>query len=515
MRRREFIAATAGAVTARAAQPAVRHVLPAATHERFLIKVSFAAALRNPPVLRVGNRKVQGVRTDSDGQFWMFDVDGLAPATTYQLQLFSESWPLRTFPPPDANVERFRLLIYTCAGGHDAMTIEGTEDPYWLSVDQRRKLFRAALRNQPDAMIAIGDHIYWDLRYGRGTGRLPIGQQPWARRIAGSDFERDMPVMGSPNEARLKRVADRQIAELYGDLFRSTPVHFIQDDHDYFDNDEAIATGISFPPDDFMVRLARATQRLYFPEHLPDQWRPAGLPGAGSSGRAAGVSECFGSLRSGKLVELLLYDCRRFQTLKGPHAALIPDTVESWLLTRMKESPAAHVVHVPSMPIGWSAGKWGEWYPDVLDDHGSLGVRKEKYFWQPGWKSQHDRLLAACSATPRIPLFMSGDLHALAHGVIEKNGKQDLRHNPVHSVLTGPISTGPKGWPSSARGTPPLAASGLDVVEDLKPLEWNGFTLVDFTPDKCEFSMYHWKLGQPEEDLDRLTPFHRFTIDRR
>jgi hypothetical protein len=514
MTRREFIAGGITAAAAKGAEPAIRHVLPAATHERFLLKISFDVALRNAPVLRVANRKVQGVRTDTEGQFWMFDVDGLTPATTYQLQLFSHSWPLRTFSPPDATVDRFRLLIYTCAGGHDAMKIENTGQPYWLSIDQRRKLLRAALREQPDAMIAIGDHVYWDLRYGRGTGRLPIGQQPWARQIVGSDFERDLPVLGTPNEARLKRAVDRQIAELYGDLFRSTPVHFIQDDHDYFDNDEAISTGISFPPDDFMMRLARATQQLYFPEHLPDQWRPLGLPGAGASDRAPGLSECFGTLRAGSLAELLLYDCRRFQTLKGPHATLIPENVEAWLLRRMKESTATHVVHIPSMPIAWSAGKWGEWYPDVLDDQGRLGVRHEKYFWQQGWKSQHDRLLSACSASRRTPLFLSGDLHALAHGIIERNGKQDLRHNPVHAVLTGSISTGPKGWPSAARGTPPLVASDLGVREDLKPLEWNGFTLADFSRDRCAFRMYRWKLGQPEAELDQIDPFHSFIVER-
>src|SRR5688572_20975867 len=115
MSRREFVAATGAAVSAKAAQSTIRHVLPAATHKRFLLKVSFDTALKSTPVLRVGSRKVQGVRTDTAGQFWMFDADGLTPATTYQLQLFSQSWPLRTFPPPDATVDRFRLLIYTCA----------------------------------------------------------------------------------------------------------------------------------------------------------------------------------------------------------------------------------------------------------------------------------------------------------------------------------------------------------------------------------------------------------------
>src|SRR3954471_23787275 len=99
MTRRDFVALTGVPVMARASQPSIRHVLPAATHERFLLKVSFDTALHSTPVLRVGKRKQQGVRTDTDGQFWMFDVQGLTPATTYQLQLFSESWPLRTFPP--------------------------------------------------------------------------------------------------------------------------------------------------------------------------------------------------------------------------------------------------------------------------------------------------------------------------------------------------------------------------------------------------------------------------------
>jgi hypothetical protein len=515
MTRRDFVAATSAALSGKPATPILRHVLPAANHERFLLKVSFQAALHERPVLLVNDRKTPGIRADTDGQFWIFDVQGLTPATTYQLQLFSDRWPLRTLPAPDATVDRFRLLIYTCAGGHDAMRIEGTDQPYWLSIEQRRKLLKAALREKPDAMIAIGDHIYWDLRYGRGTGRLPIGQQPWARQIVGSDFDRDLPVMGTANENRLKRVADRQIADLYGDLFRSTPVHFIQDDHDYFDNDEAIASGISFPPDEFMTRLARATQYLYFPEHLPDAYRPPGLPGASASDRRNGLSECFGALRAGNLVEMLLVDCRRFQTLKGPHATLIPENVEAWLLRRMSDSTATHVVNVPSMPIGWSAGKWGEWYPDVLDDHGRLGVAKEKYFWQPGWRSQHDRILAASAAMRRTPLFLSGDLHALAHGIIERNGNQDLRHNPVHAVLTGPISTGPKGWPSAARGTPPLVATGLEIKEDLKPLEWNGFTLVDFNRDRCEFRMYRWKIGEPGTDLDAPTAFHSFSVERR
>ncbi len=186
-----------------------------------------------------------------------------------------------------------------------------------------------------------------------------------------------------------------------------------------------------------MIRMARATQYLYYPEFLPDAGRPAGLPGASLDDRPEGVSESFGTLRYGRLVEMLLYDCRRHLTLKGPHAAFVPETVEAWLLRRMRESPARHVVNVPSTPIGWSAGKWGEWYPDLLGEDGKLSTARPKYFWQEGWRRQHDRLVAACSAMNRIPLFISGDLHALAHGRILRNGAADLRRNPVVTVLRG------------------------------------------------------------------------------
>ncbi|MBI4902131.1 MAG: alkaline phosphatase D family protein [Acidobacteria bacterium] len=501
----------------------LRHLLPAATHERFLIKASFHGPQARVPELRVNKRRILGQRTDTEGRFWLFDAPGLKPATQYQLTLNNSApWALRTLPPPDAAVDRFRLLVYTCAGGHDAMTIEGTNNPYWVSIAARRKLFTRALAEKPDAMIAIGDHVYWDLRYGRGTGRLPAGQQPFARALLGAEFDRDIPVIGTPNERLLKLAVDRQIADLYGTLFRSTPVHFIQDDHDYFENDEALPpspsgsiSGVSFPPDDFMMRLARATQNLYFPEHLPNADRPIGLPGASAPDRSAGLAECFGTLRYGNLAELLLYDCRRYQTLAGPSAVLVPDNVERWLARRMQHSPARHVVNVPSMPLGWSAGKWGEWYPDVLDDRGRLGIGKEKYYWQQGWRAQHDRLVQTASGMERIPLFLSGDLHALAHGAIERNGKTDLRRNPVHTVLTGPISTGPRGWPSAARGTPPLTATGLEVRETLAPAEQNGFTVIDFLSEKIVFRQFQWKLGRAESEIDTLTPFHQFELTRK
>jgi len=99
----------------------VFHILPTVNHERFLIKTSFTKNLADPPVLKVGQATVvKGVRTDTEGRFWMFDAGGLAPDTEYELVLtdvggksLCDPWPLKTFPHPDSKPERVRLLIYT------------------------------------------------------------------------------------------------------------------------------------------------------------------------------------------------------------------------------------------------------------------------------------------------------------------------------------------------------------------------------------------------------------------
>lgn len=497
---------------------AVRHLLPAVSHDHLLLKASFRRTLSVPPRLKVGKRIVQGQQTDTEGQFFSFGISELKSNHPHQLELLDaqgrslcDPWTISTFPHPSDHPSRFRLMIYTCAGGHDAMRNPDSGGPYWVPIAHRQKMLLTGLSHRPDAVIAVGDHVYWDLRSPKGS--LNLGGSAIARKLVG-EFDRATPLLGTANEGKLKLAVSPQICDLYGTLFRSTPVFFLQDDHDYFENDEATEEIVTFPPDDFMLRLARATQSLYYPEFLPDLNRPLGLPAASAPDRTPGVSESFGTLRYGKLLEILMYDCRRFLTLKGRAAGFLPDTVEAWLMRRMEAQETHHVVNLPSTPVGWSAGKWGEWYPDLLQPGGSLGTDQPKYFWQSGWRLQHDRLLAAASRMRRIPLFLSGDLHALAYGRILRNGCADLGRNPVVSVLTGPISTGPLAWPSAWRGTPPLVPTGLEVEEQLKPLEKNGFSIIDFTEDRIQIQFFGWKMGESEDSLERLKPFRHFSVER-
>jgi len=127
-----------------------------------------------------------------------------------------------------------------------------------------------------------------------------LGASQDAVRIAGT-FARSAVVFGGSNETVLLRAAGPQIVPVYGVELRSTPVFFLQDDHDYFDNDEATADAITFPPSWFMLQLARATQQLYYLEFLPDAMRPASLPWSSAGDRIAGLSESFGTIRFGRL----------------------------------------------------------------------------------------------------------------------------------------------------------------------------------------------------------------------
>lgn len=545
--RRRFLATAAGAVasTALPRLPAradedwragsLTHLIPAASHERFAIKCSFADPLDAAPILRIGKREISGLATDSERRFFSFDAGGLAPDVEYTLELVDRSgsalcdpWPLRTQPSPDSRPEFVRVLAYTCAGGRPD---HGGDAPWFLPLAVRRRLLRRALSFRPQAVIAIGDHVYWDqrsalehldLEYARST-------RAYYERVGWLDLS--LPVLGTRNETSLKAIVGPQISELYGVLLRSTPSYFVNDDHDYFENDDADEQMVTFPPERYQHEFARFTRNAYLPEFLPDPDRPLLLSGTGAGDRAAGISEAFGTFRYGRLAEALLYDCTGYLTLKGEHAGLVPREVERWLHERTKDPSAAQLFHIPSHPFGWSAGKWREWYPDVADvgdgpgpvvvrtgvkagkRHG-LTTKRQKYLWQAGWWRQHQRLLESLHAQPgRAPIVLSGDLHATGHAALVRSGSLDLSSNPVHAVLTGTVGTA-RGWPSEVRGTPPLPATGVSQRAHAEVTEKNGFTLLDITPSDVTIRLFAWRSGEPLEAIDSLEPYHTTSIRR-
>jgi hypothetical protein len=496
------------------------HLIPAASHDRLLIKTSFEAPLDDAPRLLIDGRRVAaGFRTDGRGRFWRFAAAGLAPATTYTLRIadaggapLCDPWPLTTLPAPGAPAESLRILAFTCGGGVDGIRLG--ERSLFLDMAARRRLLARGLALRPDVVISNGDMIYWDLAtaLNKGEALAKVARATWAK-VGEIDFSRAM--LGTDNEAVLTRIADRQIADLYGTSLRSVPSFFLPDDHDLFENDEATAALVTLPPTPDRLAAARAIQSLYYPEFLPDANRPRGLTGKGAAGRSADLSESFGTLRYGTLLEAVLYDTKRHATIAGDEAGMVPGDAEQWLLARTAADDTRHFFHVPSTPFGWSAGKFGEWYPDVVGAGGTLGTAGAKPFWPAGWWRQHQRLVAALAAqTQRIPLAVQGDLHAVGYGLLRRSGAGDLGANPVHLVLTGPLGTGDLGFPSAYRGTKAQPSSLLAVEEAMPPMEKNGFAIIDLTPEQVRLRLFAWRPPDRVQQIDDLEPTFSVELSR-
>ena len=199
----------------------VRHLLPAVNESHILIKASFSQAQRETPRLQIQNgnnsRFVEGYLNDTRGEFWQFYATELQSDTQYELSLqdssgraLCESWPLSTFPAPQQNPEKVRVLFYTCAGGPEGEYFGIGDRRGNLPIAIRQRLLQRGLSFAPQAAVANGDHIYWDLHTWQGeqAGELsPAGQQ--------SDFDFAARVMGGSNEEAMKLAAGPQIVPLY------------------------------------------------------------------------------------------------------------------------------------------------------------------------------------------------------------------------------------------------------------------------------------------------------------
>ena len=533
--RREFLVVSAGAAALSmfgwlqsvGAQPAdawnqgqLAHLIPTASHERFLIKASFKAPLTDAPRLSVNGKSIEGVQTDPQGRFWRFDALSLQPATPYELRLtepggapLCDAWPLTTFPAPDAAPDRLRILAFTCAGGYDGPRLEGKTT--YLDMAARRRLLARGMSFRPDVVIANGDHIYWDIKTSLNKPFAKyVQEQVWAK--FGGALDLTVPMLHPRNASIFLGVCDYQIPGLYGTTLRSTPAYFVTDDHDMFENDEFDAHVAALPPDTYGTLGAEQTQRLYYPEFLPDPHRPAWLPGGDKAGAPTGTNITFGTLRWGKLLEAVFYDCRRYVDYKEDHAKVLPQWVEDWVIARTRAEDTAHFFHAPSLPFAYSSGKLGDWYPDLLDDEtGRLVLYREKAGWQRGWFAQHQRLIEALAAqTRRAPVIVQGDFHATAAGTMVRSGELALAQ-PVHVVMTGTLGTGDMAFPSAFRSVESKPSQLVGMDEALKPTEKNGFAIIDVTPDKLTFTQFMWRPPQPVEEIDTMKPALVYEVPRK
>lgn len=478
----------------------VRAILPSASHNTLAVKILLDRPPSEVPTLSIGGRNVRAERLDRDGYAWGFIQRGLHGGTAYELvlreggRILREPWTLATLPPLDASPEHFRILFFTCAGGD--------EQSNFLSLQARRALFDRAISLSPDLAVANGDHIYWDL-----WTALILRRDPARRATASKLYHRiawideDQAFDSDTNRRSLNTIIARQIAGIYEERFASIPLLFVADDHDYFENDNAGPWGCTFPPRPFTLSLQRRTAAMAYPYAL-------GRPKLGHILQ----SETVEVVRIGKLLEMNLFDCRRGWTF-GPQAQVLFPDVESLLVNRSMQSSAQQFIHVPSNPLGWTAGKLGEWYDDRAEESGAY--EEDKQYWQSGWFAQHQRLIKAlASRRDRAAVSISGDLHASAAASITRSGDIDLSANPVNTILPGTLGSAGAGFASTARGTAPSYAATLEVVERAPLEERNGFSIVDVFPSRIEVQQFRWRPPEPIAAIATMAPTHHFVIER-
>jgi hypothetical protein len=115
----------------------------------------------------------------------------------------------------------------------------------------------------------------------------------------------------------------------------------------------------------------------------------------------------------------------------------------------------------------------------------------------------------------RIPMFISGDLHATGYGVMTRTGEHDLGKNPVYSIITGPLGTDTIMWPSSSRGMRPQAPAGLDFNELLQAEEKHGFIIADYDAEGVVIRHFKWDRDiHSVADIDSLEPYKVTVLKR-
>ena len=464
----------------------VNHILASASHEKLALCVSLSKQTPRLELMLDDKIVVKGIQTDRKGTNWQFISNKLVSNHSYKLQLISKgepiykSWSLKTFPDPDSEVEGVSIMSFTCAGGPEGFKTSGKE--FFKPLRFRQKVFKEGLSRNPDFAIAIGDHIYWDLR---GKSSPPVGRNSklikfflgsYISLVYGS-FNRLESISSSNNEKVLKNIGNEQIASLYGTRFKSTPIFFIPDDHDYFENDDAEEKIVTFPADKFSKDAFKKIADLFYPPLLDT---PDGKP-----------NRNIGRIRYGNAFEGLMADCAGNMTLGNKKARLIAKKDEEWILSRMEKSTAKSLAFIPSHPFGYTAGKWREWYPDVVaekgasgtvinellsDTKGSLTDDVDKFLWQKGWFLQHQRLIKSISERKGPRFIFSGDIHAIAASSIIQSGDIKLK-NKIKTFLVGPVGSSSAGWPSFARGITADNPKQLICKSIYKTREENGFTI--------------------------------------
>jgi phosphodiesterase/alkaline phosphatase D-like protein len=346
-------------------------------------------------------------RAPSDGAFH-FDIDGLAPATTYHYRLLQgeEEIPdsegrFRTFA---RGAHSFRVVMSGCA-----------------ETGSRHPVFRAIADEAPDLFLHLGDLHYEDI----ATPDIDQYRQAFAS------------VTASPEQAS---------------VYRSVPLAYMWDDHDYGPNNSSSAASVQ--------ETARQAYRRYVP-HYPL-----------ASGSGGPVHQRFDVGR----VRFLLTDLRSARTQNDA-----PDTKEKTMLGAEQKSwfrkqlVVAADENVP-LVVWVSSVPWIANDPDEVDRWGGFSTEREQI---AGW-------IDSLGLSEHM-MIVSGDAHMVAFddGTNNTYGPGDGIQVPVvqaaaldrtGSTKGGPYTIGPFPNRFSLRGANDGQYVRMDVDDrgDAVCVTWTG-----------------------------------------
>ena len=242
--------------------------------------------------------------------------------------------------------------------------------PSFLDMTARRRLLARGMSFKPDAVIANGDHIYWDVAtsYNKPHIEVPAGTAlaevrrrdsicrcrcctRAMRRSSRASATTRSRACTAPRCARRRRSSSPTTTTRSRTTSTTTTWRRCR----------PIRTARSR-----QSRPSACTIRSSCPTRT---CRVAAWQRQGRSARRHQHHFRHAALRQAARIGVLRLSALR--RLQGRPRQGLPQWAEDWLIARTRAEDTAHFFHVPSLPFGYSSGKLGDWYPDLLDEQPS------------------------------------------------------------------------------------------------------------------------------------------------
>jgi alkaline phosphatase D len=439
-------------------------------------------------------------------------VDGLRPRTTYWYRFVApdggKSPVGRTRTLPDAELERFRLGLFSCSN---------------LPLGWFNAYAHAAARDDLDLWLHVGDYIY---EYGIATYKDRVAPGRDAMAMPAHDHE-----MITLADYRLRYACYRADPDLQK-LHQNAPMIALWDDHESANDSWESGASNHQPKTEGDWNIRRAAAMQAYREWLPvseDQWKAYRIGSLATLYRTesrllARTRPLYAELAEAHKADDPEAALRAFRdgVWRDPAATMLGTAQESWLAHEFKRNVAASIWQMVGMGTIIGRTLMPEQMPDWVRSVGGeramdkfkrdvLGSKLGVPMWMDRWDgypAAHSRLLSAAQRADADLVMLSGDSHnAWAYSLQEDGhpaGIEFAGHSVTSPGMEGGIGADPK---DVARA----------FVEANPELVWadtsqRGYMMIDITPQRITGE---WLFMQTVKSRNTaLADSHRLSVDR-